>query len=333
MTNSQAQRNREIISAYWRAMNDADAGQIADIVRAHCREDNVWHGPAPYQDIKGVDALIEQFWRPLWHAFPDLRRCCDVLLAGRYREQDWVSASGYFRGTFREDWHGIAANGAETLIRFGEVMALEEGKIVKTYFLLDLIDVMQARRLSAPLAGAGDRRPAPAGKAGQRRAGQRARPGPKRGRLCCWSRRCYSAWCARTNRCRSIGARTWSGTAQAAWAARALLMSFSPACIMSFSMACPAVGPARTMARYAEGRFAVSTGWPSLVAVHDGVFLGFPPSGNELHWRIMDFWERIGDKLVTNWVHIDMINIFKQIGVDVFDLYQQYRREKSAQEN
>ena len=80
-------------------------------------------------------------------------------------------------------------------------------------------------------------------------------------------------------------------------------------------------------ARYAEGRFAVSTGWPSLVAVHDGDFLSIPASGNTLCWRIMDFWERSKDLLITNWVHIDMINIFKQMGVDVFALYQAFREE------
>lgn len=84
-------------------------------------------------------------------------------------------------------------------------------------------------------------------------------------------------------------------------------------------------------ARYAEGRFAVSTGWPSLVAVHDGEFLSIPASGNTLRWRIMDFWERGDDLLITNWVHIDMINIFKQMGVDVFEIYGRYRQDNGRQ--
>ena len=83
-------------------------------------------------------------------------------------------------------------------------------------------------------------------------------------------------------------------------------------------------------ARYAEGRFAVSTGWPSLVAVHNGEFLTIPATGNSLHWRIMDFWERSNDLLLTNWVHIDMIHVFKQMGVDVFEMYRRYRRERSV---
>jgi len=71
-------------------------------------------------------------------------------------------------------------------------------------------------------------------------------------------------------------------------------------------------------ARYGEGGYAVSTGWPSLAAVHDGEFLGCPPTGNLLEWHIMDFWEREDDLLARNWVHIDMIDVFMQMGVDIF---------------
>ena len=80
--------------------------------------------------------------------------------------------------------------------------------------------------------------------------------------------------------------------------------------------------------RYAEGRFAVSSGWPSLVAVHDGFFLGQEPTGRTLRWRIMDFWERKDDFLTSNWVHIDMIDVFMQMGIDVFERYRDYRNEK-----
>ena len=127
MAMSSTQQNRETISAFWKAMNDSDASLIPDIVKTYTHDDIAWYGPEPFNDIQGADALIDRFWQPLLHSFPDLERRCDVLLAGRYREQDWVSASGYFSGTFEEDWNGIAATGEMTLIRFGEIMALEAG--------------------------------------------------------------------------------------------------------------------------------------------------------------------------------------------------------------
>ena len=332
MAKTQAQRNREIISAYWGAMNDADAGQLPDIVKAHCREDIVWHGPAPYSDIKGADALIERFWQPLSRAFPDLRRHCDLLLAGRYRDQDWVSASGYFRGRFSEDWNGIAATGEQTLVRFGEVMALEDGKIVKSYFLLDLIDVMQQGGFQLPWAAPAIEGLRPPVKQGSGVLGSEQDPAATRRPLLLVEAMLFGL--VRKDQPMSLywaPEMTWNSPSGVG-SARSL-EEFLDRVHHVFLNGLTGSWNGSHNARYAEGRFAVSTGWPSLVAVHDGVFLGFPPSGNTLHWRIMDFWERVDDKLINNWVHIDMINIFRQIGVDVFELYQQYRREKNPQEN
>jgi hypothetical protein len=33
--------------------------------------------------------------------------------------------------------------------------------------------------------------------------------------------------------------------------------------------------------------------------------------------RVMDLWRRDGDWLVENWVHIDIIDLFAQLGIDV----------------
>jgi hypothetical protein len=38
--------------------------------------------------------------------------------------------------------------------------------------------------------------------------------------------------------------------------------------------------------------------------------------------RVMDFWRREGDLLVENWVFIDMVDLFLQLGVDLFERLQ-----------
>ena len=35
-------------------------------------------------------------------------------------------------------------------------------------------------------------------------------------------------------------------------------------------------------------------------------------------WRLMDFYRREGDRIIENWVPIDMAYLFLQMGVDVF---------------
>ena len=328
MSASIHQHNREIIRDYWQALDSASLDALPDIVRGGAASDIAWHGPQPFNDICGAEALIQQFWLPLRRAFPKLRRECDVFLAGTFRDQRWVSASGHFRGDFVEDWLGIAASGEETLIRFGEIMALDEGKIVKTWFLLDLMDIMQQGGFHLGW-------PAP--------ATESLRPKVKRGSgiLACEQDADETRQTLRLIESMLFGlvrkdqpmALYWTpdmiwnspsgvGTATG-------LDDFLTRVHMEFLRGLGGGWSGSHNARYAEGRFAVSTGWPSLVAVQDGPFLGQPASGRELSWRIMDFWERDGDLLTTNWVHIDMVNIFLQMGIDIFARYHQYRQENS----
>ena len=330
MAKSQAQSNREIIHDYWTALNETGPGKIPELVKAATHADIVWHGPEPYNDIRGADALVDQFWQPLLRSFPGLQRETDVLLAGRYRDQDWVSGSGYFSGVFVEDWNGIAATGEKTLIRFGEIMALEAGKIVKTYLLLDLIDVMQQGGFQLSWAAPAIEGLRPKVKFGSGVLRDEQDPAETRQTLRLVEAMLFGL--VRKDQPMSLywhPDMVWNspsgvGTARS-------LAEFHERIHHVFLNGLSGTWDGSHNARYAEGRFAVSTGWPSLVAVHDGEFLTFPASGNTLRWRIMDFWERSDDLLVTNWVHIDMINIFKQMGVDVFGMYQRYREDAQPQ--
>ena len=70
-------------------------------------------------------------------------------------------------------------------------------------------------------------------------------------------------------------------------------------------------------ARIAEGKFAASTGWPSLAGTHVNKFMDWEPTGERIGWNIMDFWKRMGDKLHENWVMIDLIGAALESEVDL----------------
>ena len=70
-------------------------------------------------------------------------------------------------------------------------------------------------------------------------------------------------------------------------------------------------------ARIAEGVFAASTGWPSLVGTHQNPYMDWQPTGEKIGWNIMDFWKREGDLLLENWVMIDLIGAAKASNVDL----------------
>ena len=76
-------------------------------------------------------------------------------------------------------------------------------------------------------------------------------------------------------------------------------------------------------AELGEGTYAAWVGWPSIRAIQAGEYLGCPPSGKSIEWRLMDFYRREGELVVENWVPIDMLYVFLQMGVDVMsELYK-----------
>lgn len=73
-------------------------------------------------------------------------------------------------------------------------------------------------------------------------------------------------------------------------------------------------------ARFADGPYACSTGWPSLRATLTGPnWLGLPPTGRKIAMRVMDWWRREGELLRENWVLIDLLDVMIQCGLDPFD--------------
>lgn len=315
MTKSQV--NRAIVSEYFAALNKSRPDEAADIVKSCVSADIEWRGPQPFNDLDGVDALIETYWNPLLSAFPDLRRRCDLLLTGDYGGREWVSASGYFHGSFQRDWIGIPATGEPTLIRFGEIMALEDGKIFKTHLLLDLLDVMQQGgfRLGLPTPATEGLRPGVKNGSGVLASPQD--PAETRKTLLLVEAMLFGLVRKDQPMARYWHSQMMWNSPSGVGTARSR-KEFNEAVHEEFQGGLTGQWDGSHNARYAEGRFAVSTGWPSLVARHEGPFPGIPPTGNLLRWRIMDFWEREDDYLIRSWVHIDMINIFEQLGVDVF---------------
>ena len=70
-------------------------------------------------------------------------------------------------------------------------------------------------------------------------------------------------------------------------------------------------------ARFAEGPFVASTGWPSVHATHSGNYLGVPATGRPISMRVMDHWRCEDGLLTENWVMIDLPELLLHMGVDV----------------
>ncbi|MEM6282918.1 MAG: ester cyclase [Chloroflexota bacterium] len=316
----QHQINKQRILDLYTAADAATHHSITEVINQHHHSKLTWHGPQPINDLNGSQALIEQVWQPLKRSFPDLKRTVDILLAGDYSGQNRVSASGYFTGTFQQDWLGLKATGQQTHIRFGEVMTINNGQITEAWFLLDMLDVMRQGGLDlTPYSICTEAVHLPT----LHGNGVVLTPSPPSETektlllveamlfgLIRADRPMHAYWDANM---------TWNapagiGTAQS-------LDEFENTVLKAFRTGLGESWNGSHNARYADGKFAVSTGWPSLIATHTGTFLGIPASGHTLNWRIMDFWEREGNRIRLNWVHIDMLDVFQQMGVDMVQAY------------
>ena len=295
-----------------------------DVVRAYVHENIAWYGPHPINELMGVEALLAGYWQPLARSFPNLKRRTDILLGGQFDGKDWVTGTGYFSGTFTRDWLGIPATGQETHIRFGQFCAVQNDKIVETYIILDLLDVMRQAGfdLLPSYGGVEGIVPPPKTDDGVLLAEQDEQESLKSLKLMEAMLSGLMEYDQLT--LSSMGqARFWDpdmmwygpsgiGTTTG-------LKGFEDHHQRPFLRAFPDRKGGDHKARFGNGFYAASTGWPSLYATHLGEYLGVPATGKRVAMRVMDWWRREGDLLVENWVLIDMVDLFLQLDVDPFE--------------
>ena len=80
----------------------------------------------------------------------------------------------------------------------------------------------------------------------------------------------------------------------------------------------------------AEGEIAGVTGWPDMAQTisHDG-WLGIAPTGKKITMRSLDFWRLENGKIRENWVLVDLLDMYQQIGVDVFARLREFNKARN----
>jgi predicted ester cyclase len=334
VTNNDNVNNKQLIWEYWQTMNGDIGGDDASPYAKYVHDEIFWQGPHPINILEGKDSLISGFWGPLFNSFPDIRREPYILMGGEFRGEMWVSGTGHFRGIFRNDWLGIPATGKETTIRFGEFCKIADGKIKETYIILDIPDVMHQAGYDvlAPCLGQEGFVPGPKTEDGILLEQQ----DPKETEKSLTLVEAMLAGLADYDGSDSLDSmrqeRFWDpdmiwygphgiGTTYG-------LKGFQDHHQRPFLEAFPDRLGGNHICRHADGLYVASTGWPSLRGTHRGTYKGVEPTGKTVAMRVMDWWRRQGDRLVENWVFIDMIDLFLQMDVDLFAEMQKQIRSR-----
>lgn len=302
-------------------------GGNSDVISQFLSHACLWHGFEPLRHLTGYQEIWSRFWQPLFSAMPDLLRRPYHFIGGHFAGGNWVCGTGDFIGSFVKDWHleqtTIPANGQTVHFRFGEFCRIEEDKIVEIRILVDLIDLLRHVGIQLVLGDYGRSLWIPGPSTGDGVLLDTQDPAESAKTLDLVEMMIFG------------GLNKYDGMNQDSQGLELYwhqnMVWHGPAGIgSSFGMgefkknaqgpivnAFPDRKGVGHVARIAEGRYAASTGWPSLAGTHLNDYLDWPATGDRIGWNIMDFWRRDGEKLIENWVMIDLIDAAKASKVDL----------------
>ncbi|WP_316015866.1 ester cyclase [Roseobacter sp. HKCCA0434] len=287
--------------------------------------DAVFHVGAPVGRLDGRDAVLEGWFAPLRAALTAPRLRDDIVIGGENRRDyggEWVACVSHLAGLLTGTLWGIEGDGRYVSLRIGAFYRIEGARIVEARIIPDLVDLMaQLGRHPLPLhPGREIRWPAPMTHDGVcptggngaatldlveamlgdltaydpetfQSAGQTG-PGGYWAEDMCW----YGPG--------GIGSTT-------------TYPGFDAHHRVAFLTAFPDRVGGNHYCRIGDGAYAAVSGWPSMTMTHRAPYLGQPGDGRALTLRVMDFYRCADSQIAENWVLLDYIDLFAQMGRDL----------------
>ncbi|MEM6759704.1 MAG: ester cyclase [Pseudomonadota bacterium] len=322
------QRNKETALALWAALDTDPAGaaSMLDAVAA-------WQGPAPFGLTGSGAQVVDTMFAPLRAAFPDLRRQVHVFLGGVSSAHEdsspdgtaWVAGTGYYVGRAAHEVFGIPARDHTLRIRWGEFLRFDAGgRIVQAQTIWDFVDWFE--QIGAPVLprprGAAHVYPAPTGYDGVLTGAQDTAAGAAtlalgRGLIFGGLNSFDESDLSSMGMARFFHPNIkWYGPGGIG--ACLSLAEFEELHQHPWLVAFPDRKVMHLESLFAEDRLLAASGPRGVVATHTGPYLGHAASGARIEVSGLDFWLRDGDRFTENWVFVDMIHLFQQMGVDLF---------------
>ena len=321
------------------AMQGFEAGPVRAALGALIAPNAVIHMPHPFGDLSGPEALYDACHAPLLAAMPDLERRDWIVMAGRDGHgHDWVGCGGHWFGTFVAPFLDIPPTGHLAHMRFHEFYRFEGGRVAEVQAIWDLPELMMQARAwpMAPSLGREFCIPGPMtqdGIADGPRDEARARAScdhivemldhlkkhPSQGGPEVMEMKRF--WHPRMTWYGPAGIGTGRGIA-----------GFRNWHQIPFLAGMPDRGryvEEITYHFFGEGDYAAVTGWPNMIqtVTHDG-WMGIAPSGKRITMRSLDFW-RLEDGLIReNWVMVDLLDAYRQLGVDVLARMREFGKAR-----
>ena len=311
----------KVLVQEWRAELFTPNADIAAVITRHWSAQAKFKIACPFDNQDRAGAT-QHYFKPLFESFTDIAYRDDIMVTGIDDGAIWVGITGHYEMSFVKSWLGIPATGKRATLRFGEVYRVDDSGLVEAQILIDIPMLMTQAGVNPLPASLGSALPvpSPATQDGMLHDAQLTEAGKTTLTLVndmltglmefdgktLESMAIERFWHPNMNWYGPCGIGTTRGIA-----------GFQQAHQLDFVMAFPD-RDVITDVRFAEGNYAVSSGVPSMSGTHTGGnWLGLPATNKQITMNVMDWWRRENDLLVENWVLIDLLDIYRQLGVDV----------------
>jgi predicted ester cyclase len=291
----------------------------------------------PFEDLDGAAGLYARAYEPLHGALPDLERRDTIVIAGESPGgANWVGCCGYYTGTFCRTWLGIPPTGHQVSMRFHEFFRVERDRVVEMQALWDIPELMMQAGAwpMSPSLGREWHVPGPATQDGLVRAPYE----PERADR---SRRLVSDMLAALGRFASGGVEamrladywhprfSWYGPSGIGTCRG--IGGFRDWHQIPFLNAMPdRTGSLGQGELFADADYVGFTAWPGMRATITGDgWLGIAPSGQAITMRSLDFWRCENGLIRENWVLVDILDVYHQIGVDVLARLREFNKARA----
>ncbi|MCZ4270344.1 ester cyclase [Tritonibacter scottomollicae] len=333
-------QNKALIAPLRAAMYDFDEAGMRAALASVCAPDVLFRFCHPFGDLTRVEDFYDAVYADLFRAWPDLERRDTIVIAGPDEfGNDWVGAGGYYTGVFTAPWLDIPPTGHQVSMRFHEFYRIVDGKVVEVQALWDIPEVMMQANAwpMAPSLGREWHVPGPATQDG-------LVPGPydaEKGAATCQHiidmlehlkkhpaqggpevMEMERFWHPRMNWYGPSGIGTGRGIA-----------GFRNWHQIPFLNGMPDRGQYVDEINYhffGDGDYAAVTGWPNMIqtVTHDG-WMGIAPAGKKITMRSLDFWRLENGRIRENWVLVDLLDAYAQLGVDVFARLREFNKARN----
>ena len=332
--------NKVLISKIRTAMYDFTPAGVRKVMNEVIASDAVIHHCFPFGDMCGPEEFYDKVYDRFLNAWPDLERRDYIVVAGPTPEgKNWAGCGGYYTGTFINPWLDIPPTGHMISMRFHEFYRIENGQVVEFQAVWDIPDVMRQANAwpLAPSLGREWHVPGPATQDG-------LVPGPydeQKSATSCqlivdmldamtrhpgeggpqvmemdkyWHPKMSWYGPSGIGTCRGIdGFRNWHQ--------------------IPFLNAMPDRGQYEDDTDchfFGDGDYVGVTGWPDMIQTLSGSgWMGIAPGGKRIMMRSLDFWRVEKGKIRENWVLVDLLDMYHQIGVDAFGRLREFNKSRS----